>query len=124
MPSLTTYHQGDNIDEAKPVRLPWHINVPTDQFCNQYPLSASIFTCNDRNPPTRQTNTVRPGASIQSDKPMDISNLRPFKGSDGKYYKRINFAIEMTVIGAALEFALMYQEKRVGHSSVKAQVDI
>jgi hypothetical protein len=55
---------------------------------------------------------------------MDISNLRAFKGADGKYYKRIDFAIEMTVIGAALEFALMYQQKRVGHSSVKAQVDL
>lgn len=54
---------------------------------------------------------------------MDISSLRSIRGRDGKNYKRIDFSIEMTVIGTALEFALMYQGKRVGHSSVKAQID-
>lgn len=55
---------------------------------------------------------------------MNISNLRPFMGTDGKQYKKIDFSIEMTVIGTALEFALMYQDKRIGHSSVNAQIDM
>lgn len=54
---------------------------------------------------------------------MNISSLRPFKGTDGKMYKKIDFSIEMTVIGTALEFALMYQGKRIGHSSLQAQVE-
>lgn len=116
--------RGDNIDEAKPVRLSWHINASTEKYRNHYPLSASIFTCNDRVPPTRLISTVRPGPSIRSEKPVDISNLRSFKGVDGKYYKKIDFSIEMTVIGTALEFALMYQGKHIGHSSVKAQIDL
>ena len=106
------------------MRLPWHINVSTEQFPNYYPLSASIFTCNDRDPPTRQTSTVRQGSTIQAERPMNISNLRPFMGTDGKQYKKIDFSIEMTMIGTALEFALMYQDKRIGHSSVNAQIDM
>lgn len=120
---LTNHSQGDNIDEAKPVRLPWHINVSAEQFRDSYPLSASIFTCNDRDPPTRQISSVRQGSSIQSEKSLDICNLRSFRGTDGKQYKKIDFSIEMTVIGAALEFALMYQGKRIGHSEVQAQVE-
>ena len=104
------------------MRLLWNLNVSTEQFSDYYPLTANIFTCNDQEPPTRQTSSVRQGSEIKSESYIDISNLRVFKGTDGKSYKRIDFAIEMTVIGAALEFALMYQGKRIGHSQVKAEV--
>lgn len=120
---MLTLTQGDNIDEAKPVRLLWNLNVSAEQFRSAYPLTANIFTCNDKDPPSRQTNSVRQGSAIKSKKHIDIDNLKPFRGTDGKLYKRIDFAIEMTVIGTALEFALMYQGKKIGHSQVEPELD-
>lgn len=105
------------------MRLLWNINVSAEQFRNAYPLTANIFTCDDKEPPNRQTSSVRQGSEIKSKNHIDIANLKPFKGTDGNFYKRIDFAIEMTVIGAALEFALMYQGNKIGHSQVEPELD-
>ncbi|KAJ4406589.1 hypothetical protein N0V91_004532 [Didymella pomorum] len=114
---------GDNIDEAKPVQLKWTINVSAEQFRSAYPLTASIFKCDDKEAPSRQTDSVRQSSEIKSEKHVDISSLSTFRGTDGKLYKRIDFAIEMSVIGTALEFALMYQGRKIGHSQVEPDVD-
>ena len=105
------------------MRLLWNINASVEQFRNSYPLTANIFTCNDKEPPSRQTANVKQGSAIKSEQPIDTSNLKIFKGTDGRAYKRIDFAIEMKVIGAALEFALLHQGKRIGHSQIEPEVD-
>jgi hypothetical protein len=115
--------QGDNIDEAKPLRLLWNIIASAEQFLTSYPLKADILTCDDKYPPYRRTTSVRRGPGIKSKNQIDISNLEIFRGADGKLYRRIEFWIEMTVIGTALEFALMYQDKKIGHSHVEPELD-
>jgi len=105
------------------VQLKWTINVSAEQFRSAYPLAASIFKCDDKAAPSRQTDSVHQSSEIKSEKHVDISSLPTFRGTDGKLYKRIDFAIEMTVIGTALEFALMYQGRRIGHSQVEPDVD-
>ncbi len=47
---LAKIYQGDNISETTPVNLPWHTNVIADH--NYHPLSAYIFACNDKEPPS------------------------------------------------------------------------
>jgi hypothetical protein len=105
------------------VRLPWSLYIPVEQFRNTYPLAANILTCEDKEPPSRQTGSVRQGSEITSKNHIDVAKLKPLKGTDGRYYKRIDFAIEMTVIGAALDFALMYQGEKIGHSQVEPELD-
>jgi hypothetical protein len=105
------------------VRLPWGIVISAGQYRKTYPLAAKILTYKDKEPPTRQTDSVRQGSEIISENDIDIEKLKPYKGADGKYYKRIDSAIEMTVIGAALEFALIYQGTKIGHSQVEPDLD-
>ncbi|KAF2127837.1 actin-like ATPase domain-containing protein [Dothidotthia symphoricarpi CBS 119687] len=115
--------RGDNISDAKPVRMPWHANVPVQEHREFFSLGVLIQTCKEKDPPARQTALVRPGFRIESDEGIKLANIRPHKGADGRFYKRIDFEIEMKVIGTALEFALMYQGQRIGHSQTEAEVD-
>lgn len=39
------------------------------------------------------------------------------------WYKLIEFEIEMTVIGTALEFALIFQGKRMNHSQIETEFE-
>ena len=121
--TANTSAQGDNIDETKPVRLSWSINAPAEESTLAYPLKANIITCDDKDPPYRRTSSVRQGSEIKSKNGIDMSDLNTFKGLNGKRYKRIDFAIEMTVIGTALDFALVYQGNKIGHSQVEPELD-
>lgn len=52
-----------------------------------------------------------------------MSNINAIQGKDGHWYKRVDFEIEMTVIGTALDFALIVQGKRVQHGKVETEVE-
>jgi hypothetical protein len=105
------------------VRLPWGIVISARNYCKTYPLAAKILIYEDKEPPIRQTDSVRQGSEITSENDIGIEILKPYKGADSKYYKRVDFVIVMTVIGAALEFALICQGTKIGHSQVEPDLD-
>lgn len=115
--------QGENISESRPVRLHWHLYAPASQYESTYPLKGTIHACSDPTPPPRYTESVRPSVKLESDSRIDVSRIAEFRGADGNSYKKINFDIEMSVIGTALEFALWHEGKRIGCRSLEAEVE-
>ncbi|KAH6629649.1 hypothetical protein C7974DRAFT_394938 [Boeremia exigua] len=116
--------RGTSVRETEPVLLSWYRDIPAEQYHKGYSLVSCISTCDDHVPPTRRTSSVREGLEIKSDSPIDVSSLKVFKGIDGRSWRKVSFGIEMKVIGTALEFALIYDGKRIGSSEVEAKVDI
>lgn len=103
--------------------MSWCRSIPANQCLNKYSLKAFISTCDDRVPPIRRTESVREGLEITSSSSIDVSSLQVLQGLDGKPYRKVHFDIEMRIIGTALEFALIYDGKRIGSSEVAAKVD-
>ncbi|KAF2193120.1 actin-like ATPase domain-containing protein [Zopfia rhizophila CBS 207.26] len=116
--------KGDDIEEKKPVLLRWHCNILSSHVrpSSPYNFMNAILSCNDETPPPRfNENTVKTSCTIQS--LLDISGLPDLKGRDGLDYKRVNYDIEMTVIGTALEFSLIYEGKRIGKQNVDVEFE-
>lgn len=81
-----------------------------------------ILLCGELIAPRRfNTNTVKPSCTLRAN--LDVSHMIPFQGLDGNWYKGFSFEIEMTVIGTALDFALIVQGKRVQHGKVEAEIE-
>jgi hypothetical protein len=78
-----------------------------------------IHSCENDVPPTRHAPGIKKTAVI----PIKLlaSQLPNFKGEDGNEYKRMSYAIEMTVIGTALEFSLVLDGKRMGAQNVEVE---
>ena len=86
-----------------------------------YPFSMHIYTCDLATQPTRKTKDIKPGCKIEGQ--LDISGLPELRGKNGQLYKRLIFHVEMTIIGTALEFTLIFQKKRMGQQNVKVEFD-
>jgi hypothetical protein len=105
-----------------PVRRTWNQFIfHTDTRLN-YEFDKEILTCISRNPPSRMTKGVERSCRLRTDKPIDISNIQITIGADGKEYKDVHHEVEMKVIGAAVEFTIIYNGKRVGRSQFSAKV--
>lgn len=86
-----------------------------------YPFSVGIYTCDLATQPTRKTKDIKLGCKIGGQ--LDISGLPELRGKNGQLYKRLMFDVEMTIIGMALEFTLIFQKKRMGQQNVKVEFD-
>lgn len=84
-------------------------------------VSLEISLCGDLTPPNIVTSSVRSSCTIRAQ--LDISQTPIIQGVDGKQYKLVEFEIEMTVIGTALEFALIFQGKRMNHSQIETEFE-
>jgi hypothetical protein len=127
---LALYHwtyanssQGDNIVDFKPVRRQWKHHALLSQCDKGLSLNLIIYSCSDQDPTNRPTGSLRPSAKLEPDSPIDVTSLPKFRGADGNIYKEIVFDIEMSIIGAALEFALWHKGKRIGCRSLEAEVE-
>lgn len=120
-PSHLTTSQGSDIEETKPVKIAWHKHI-SSSFGATYAFSLDILLCGELVAPRRLNNkTVKPSCTLKAD--LDVSNINAIQGKDGHWYKRVDFEIEMTVIGTALDFALIVQGKRVQHGKVETEVE-
>ncbi|KAF3051884.1 hypothetical protein E8E11_011099 [Didymella keratinophila] len=121
---LTWYlTRGTRVDETQPVKHEWYREVSAQRFRSTYAFVVPIVTSDDQNPPSRRESSVRDGFDITSNAPVDVSQLKTYPGVDGEYYKKVHFALEMKVIGTALEFTVIYDGKRVAHREVAPEVD-
>ncbi|ORY18632.1 hypothetical protein BCR34DRAFT_473300 [Clohesyomyces aquaticus] len=113
--------RGDDTEETSPVRLEWSRNLRTDQYGPSYLLQEKIYLCKDADPPSRMTQNVTSSCNIGST--LNISQTPQIIGADGNTYKRLDFEIEMRVIGTALEFALIVQGKEMDQSQVEVEFE-
>jgi hypothetical protein len=108
---------------TKPVRHTWWNDVPTSISRDSYDVYTSIYTCHARDPPTRITPETTKCCVVESDSPLNITNLPTCIGADGKEYKEVPSILEMKIIGTAVEFAVIYDDKSVGRSQLAADVE-
>lgn len=114
--------QGDKILESKPHSLPWRESIRTNENTTTATIAVSIYTCDSQTLPSRRTDNVKRGCIIKTSQPIAISHLKEYTGADGQTYKEVHYDLEVSVIGVALEFSIMYNGERVGHSQLQAEV--
>lgn len=111
------------MSSTKPVRYSWlesvHCSTPRDT----YEFKKIIYTCRARDPPSRITADVDESCRLKTDSPISIANIQTSTGVDGKEYKDVPHDVEMKVIGTAVEFAIIYDDKFVGRSQLTAEVE-
>ncbi|KAH7414561.1 hypothetical protein DE146DRAFT_763391 [Phaeosphaeria sp. MPI-PUGE-AT-0046c] len=113
--------RGDDIEETKPFKVGWCKHIPADSSPN-LAFSLEILLCAELIPPQRHnSNTVRPSCTLKAN--LDVSHIPAIQGLDGNWYKRVDFEIEMTVIGTALDFALIVHGRRVQHGRVETELE-
>jgi hypothetical protein len=78
--------------------------------------------CDSASPPPRRTDDVKRSCIIETVRPIDMANIVEQEGVDGEKYKEVHYELEVNVIGIALEFVMKYEGERVGHSSIRAEV--
>lgn len=114
--------QGDKILESKPRSLHWRESIKTRGRSDSATLATSIYTCDSASPPSRRTDEVKRSCNIETVRPIDMSNIKEQEGVDGELFKEVHYELEVNVIGIALEFIMKYEGERVGHSSIRAEV--
>ncbi|KAF2675108.1 hypothetical protein BT63DRAFT_420337 [Microthyrium microscopicum] len=115
-------HKGDEINSDHHVLKPWIQEHLLTEFNDQGKLAfrLTIYTCDLPDAPTRRTSDVKSLCQIKE--LLDPTNFPTLKDTQDRPYKRIEFSLEMNVVGSALEFAVIYQGKRIVEKNVKMEL--
>lgn len=81
----------------------------------------TIFHCEDDDPPSRSTASVKELCNINYNFNVPYDSLEDFIGESGKRLKRLVYEVEMMPSGASNEFSVYYQGYKFG--SQNARVD-
>ncbi|KAF1850457.1 uncharacterized protein K460DRAFT_422933 [Cucurbitaria berberidis CBS 394.84] len=115
--------QGDKIPDTKPYSLlPWRESVPTKGGPTTATIAVSIYACDSMTPPSRRDDNVKRSCIIETTLPIDITKLNEHSGANGHTYKEVHYDLEVSVIGVALEFSIMYNGERVGHNQLQDEI--
>ncbi|KAF9777765.1 hypothetical protein IL306_004333 [Fusarium sp. DS 682] len=77
-----------------------------------------LFQCEEDLPPSRIEPTVKRFATIDCKSNQAYSTLRDYKNPKGETFKALDFEVRMVPSGAAVEFGVFIDGKRVGKSDV------
>ena len=101
--------------------MPWLREIPTLRLGSLYTLQENIYNCDSSTPPSRLNHQVRSNYYVES--VLDISDTTTIQGVDKKEYKKLEFQVEMNVIGTALEFTLVFAGRRMGKCNVRVDFE-
>jgi hypothetical protein len=87
-------------------------------------LTETIYTSTSDTPPQRWDANMRVLCTIAWDTEVDISSLPIFTNRLGKLFHKLEFEVEMTCMGGALDFAVYHDGKRQGSKNVVVDYEI
>lgn len=114
--SLANVIQGENVSKKDPVRSSFYRLYKTDPGRN---FTVEFLQCDNVVAPERLMPSVVPLCALNCciDKPF--SDYEDFVNSKGEVMKRFDFTIEMVPSGAAVEFAVYHDRKKLGTQNTK-----
>ncbi|CAI7659240.1 unnamed protein product [Penicillium glandicola] len=112
---------GNDVLKAQPVRHEYYTYYK-DEEDFKGPYEVDIFQCDEENPPSRRSSSVKKLCTIRmSRQHISFHSLPDYVGNDGVHAKAWEFEIEMVPSGASNEFIIHYHGQRLG--SGKAELD-
>ncbi|KAJ2992967.1 hypothetical protein NUW58_g1990 [Xylaria curta] len=81
-------------------------------------ISVNIESCDEKTPPSRRTDMVKRMCSINSKIDIPFSKLKSWVNPNGKTLKKLEYDIEMVPSGAAVEFNVYVEGRKMGASKV------
>jgi hypothetical protein len=110
--------RGDDIWDHEPVVVGRHRNVSSSDVgpSGSYYWKESIYACDLTSPPTRKTSETEKLGDIRAE--VNIRHLSEKVNVDNKPYRSLKFKIEMNVCGSGLEFAIMFDGKRIAQKNI------
>ena len=83
-------------------------------------MTESIYQCEDDDPPTRFTTSVKKLCNFKYTLDFAYSSLRDYN-VNGKKLKRLDYEIEMIPSGASNEFRTLYKGEQLGSHNVTTE---
>jgi hypothetical protein len=110
--------RGDDIWDHEPVVVGRHRNVSSSDVgpSGNYYWKESIYACDLSSPPTRKTPDTEKLGDIRAE--VNIKHLPEKMNIDNKPYRSLKFKIEMNICGSGLEFAIMFDGKRIAQKNI------
>ncbi|KAK8037667.1 hypothetical protein PG991_001013 [Apiospora marii] len=111
---------GSNVIAAKPVSHKfYHLLSPTWGGSFQ----VQLFQCELASPPTRQDSSVKRVCVIKCKLSTPVSDLPDYFNSNGKWYKKLSYDVDMVPSGASVEFSVWFGGKRLGSSEAQIRFE-
>ena len=81
-------------------------------------MIVSIYQCEDDDPPTRITTSVKKLVVVKYMLDTPYSSLNDYVNTNGKKIKKLSYVIEMVPSGASTEFRVVYKGEQLGSHNV------
>jgi hypothetical protein len=81
----------------------------------------SIYACDLPNPPKRKTTETQKLGDIRAE--VNINGLPEKRNAEGKLYRSLKFKIEMNICGSELEFAIVFDGKRIAQKNIEVDFE-
>lgn len=95
--------------------------VPNFQEYFTRDLAESIYQCEDEDPSTRFTKSVKKLRVFKYTLDVAYSSLKDYTSGSGKRTKKLEYELEMIPSGASDEFRVLYQGESLGSHNVSTE---
>ncbi|RWA10740.1 hypothetical protein EKO27_g4359 [Xylaria grammica] len=112
--------RGEVVSAKDTVRKSWYRTYQKD-FGGL--VTVDIQGCDEKVPPSRNTDLVKHECSINCDIGIPFSELSDWENPEGKKLKRLVYDIEMVPSGATLEFNVYLDGRKMGASNVAVKFE-
>ena len=81
-------------------------------------MARSIYECEDDDPPTRLTSSIKKLCVFKYKIDVAYSSLKDFTNMNGEKMKQLGYVLEMIPSGASNEFRILYKGENLGSHNV------
>lgn len=107
--------RGENVSTKEPVSHGFY-ELYEDQFDGNFEIT--LLQCDEDPPPTRKEKSVKRFAKIKCKTNMSYDDLQQHPKAKGGNFKKLSYNVMMVPSGAAVEFTVLVDGKKVGSSNV------
>ena len=113
-------HQGDNVSKLEPTQREWYRTFNGErEFTKE--MIESIYQCEDDDPPTRLTRSVKKLCVFRYTLDVTYDFLEDYINMDGENMKRLYYTLEMIPSGASNEFRVFYEGEKLASHNVSTE---
>ena len=84
-------------------------------------MAESIYQCEDDDPPTRLTKSVKKLCVFKYTLDVAYSSLKDYINKNGGKTKKLDYILEMIPSGASTEFRVLYEGEKLGSHNVSTE---
>lgn len=114
--------QGEDVAKAHPIRKEYYSLYEDEDELKADDFNITIYQYDGDSPPVRWNERLGELCKITGKLwCCEYSELKDFRGKGGKWYKRLDYALEMVPSGASTLFTIYYGENKIGSGQAEIQ---